>query len=219
MRSVSVKKVMSSMLLTLLLGLFLVSLRPASAEAATVTLTKNNFAVSYVGSTYVGFKFALPYNNIQADVALYENGRLVGKARGTSAASIDYKVKKNKTYFYRVRPVYQGKYVGKWSVRKAFSTIVLKLQQKYSGTSTLKVTVPKMSGVKSVSLQMSTKKDRGFKTWKTVKPGKARSCRRINGKYFEDYKTYYIRAKVNLKNGVACESAYVQNFYFYKRVS
>ena len=217
MKSASVKKVLSSLLLALMLGLFVTSVRPVSAEAATVSLTRKNFSVSYIGSSSVSFKLALPYSDIQGVVQLFENGKLVGKTTASSYATIDYAVKKNKTYFYRVRPIYQGKYIGSWSPRKAFSTVTLKLQQKYGGTRTLKVTVPKMSVVKSVTLLMSTSKTSGYKKWKTLKPGKARSCRSVNGKKFVTGTTYYIRAKVNLKNGTPCESAYVQNYYFYNR--
>ena len=217
MKSMNLRRTVGSLFAVMLLGMFLTVVRPVSAEAETVTLTKKNFAMSYVGSTYVSFNLKLPFNNIQADIALYENTKLVGKTRAYSYGTINYKVKKNKTYFYRVRPVYQGKYIGKWSVRKAFSTIDLKLQQKYGGTRTLKVTVPKMVGVKSVTLQMSTSSDSGFKTWKTLKPGKSKSCRSINGKKFESYKTYYIRAKVKLKNGVSCDTVYSQSFHFYSR--
>lgn len=217
MKSVPVKKVLSSLLLILMLGLFVTTMRPVSAEAETVSLTRKDFAVSYISSSSVSFKLALPYNNIQGVVQLFENGKLVGKTTAYSSATINYAVKKNKTYFYRVRPIYQGKYIGGWSPRKAFSTVMLKLQQKYGGTRTLKVTVPKMSGVKSVTLLMSTSKTSGYKKWKTLKPGKARSCRSVNGKKFVTGTTYYIRAKVNLKNGTPCESAYVQNYYFYNR--
>ena len=108
MKSASVKKVLSSLLLALMLGLFVTSVRPVSAEAATVSLTRKNFSVSYIGSSSVSFKLALPYSDIQGVVQLFENGKLVGKTTASSYATIDYAVKKNKTYFYRVRPILSG---------------------------------------------------------------------------------------------------------------
>ena len=55
MKSMNLRKIVVSLFAVMLLGMFLTVVRPVSAEAETVTLTKKNFAMSYVGSTYVSF--------------------------------------------------------------------------------------------------------------------------------------------------------------------
>ena len=214
-----VRKGMLTLLFAVILGGILTVGAAAKADAAatTVKLARKNFAATNIGKDYVGIQLALPYKDIQAEVRLYEGTKLVGKKTASTYASIDVTVKKNKIYFYRARPVFRNEYVGPWSPRKAFSTMQFKLKNVETADRVLKVTVPKIAGVKSVKLMLSDKNDTGFQKKATLKSGKSKKLKYWKKKQFEYYKTYYLKGKVTLKNGVPCDSAYIQNFHFYRK--
>ena len=215
-----VRKGLLTLLFAVILGGILSAGAAAKTDAATtnVNLTEKNFGATSITTSSVGIKLALPYNDIQAVVRLYQGTKLIGEKTASSYASFDVTVKKNKIYFYRVRPIYKNEYIGPWSPRKAFTTMQFKLKNIETSDRVLKVTVPKISGVKSVKVMLSDKKDSGFKNNATLKPGKSKKLKYYKKKQFEYYKTYYLKGEVTLKNGVPCECAYIQNFHFYRKL-
>lgn len=192
-----------------------------SARAAVTppAIAYKNFGVSYVSKNYVDVTFNTGYSDVKGEVQLCNSGKKVLQVKtGPRTAYFSCKISDNSVYYYRVRPFYEdstgAKNYGPWTKYKAFSTIVLKLK-KSSGRS-FKVKCPKLPKVvKTVNLMMSTARNSGFKKVASVKPGKkSKAIKKLKGKKFVSYKTYYLKPAPVLKDGVFCENAYLNNFYW-----
>ena len=191
-----------------------------SAKAADTppAIAYKNFKVSYVNvkRNSVDVSFNTGYSNVKGEVQLCSSSKKVMQVKtGYHTAFFSCKIKNNSVYYYRVRPYDTNtKVYGPWTKYKAFSTIVLKLK-KASGLS-FKAKCPKLPKVvKSVKVMLSTSKTSGFKKSASVKRGKkSKRISRYKGKSFKYKKTYYVKPVAVLKDGVSCENAYINNFYF-----
>ena len=192
----------------------------ARAADALPAIAYKNFGVSYVSKNSVDVSFNTEYNDVKGEVQLCNSSKKVLQVKtGYRTAFFSCKISDNSVYYYRVRPFYedyktQTTTYGPWTKYKAFSTIVLKLK-KSSGRS-FKVKCPKLPKVvKTVNLMMSTARNSGFKKVASVKPGKkSKAIKKLKGKKFVSYKTYYLKPAPVLKDGVFCENAYLNNFYW-----
>ena len=194
-----------------------------SAKAADTppAIAYKKFGVSYVnvGSNRVSISFDTG-STAWGEVQLCNSSKKVLQTVSASSyASFSCKISKNSVYYYRVRPYFEdyrtgAKTYGPWTKYKAFSTIVLKLK-KASGLA-FKAKCPKLPKVvKSVKVMLSTSRTSGFKKAASVKPRKkSKRISKYKGKRFKYYKTYYVKPVAVLKDGVSCENAYINNFYF-----
>ena len=105
-----------------------------------------------------------------------------------------------------------------WSEPKAFVTATDN-KFKFKGIKNKKacsIKVPKIAGVKNYTVSMSTKRDKGFKKVKTLKPGKKLTMTKFKKKAFKTGKTYYIRIQVKTKKNITCGNYYQGYVYFYR---
>ena len=191
----------------------------ARAADALPAIAYQKFGVSYVSSSLVRVDFITGNGDVKGEVQLCNSGKKVMQVKtAPQSAFFSCKINDNSVYYYRVRPFYVdstgAQIYGPWTKYKAFSTIVLKLK-KSSGRS-FKVKCPKLPKVvKTVNLMMSTANKTGFKKVASVKPGKkSKKIKKFKGKKFASSKTYYLKAAPVLKDGVFCENAYINNFYW-----
>jgi hypothetical protein len=128
------------------------------------------------------------------------------KGFNAAASSVTKTVKANKFYKYRVRPYVQtdnGVKNGKWSDYKAFALPKTTKATMRSGSRKVNLKWSKLNGTGRIKIQVSTKKNSGYKTVSTIK--KASVTKAAVTKYgktkFKKGKTYYIRLVPEAKIG------------------
>jgi len=193
----------------------------AGAEP-TVTLTLNDFV--YDGATTGGFYvyYTMPYTDVYPEIRVFNNAMepVAVKEAGSYKGSVFVPVTlaKNRVYYYQLVPFVRDKgvktYVGAASPMRAICTV--KLQDKSSKRQrNIKLKCPKIAGVKSLKVLMSTNKTTGYRKIGTVRPGKTmKTISKFRGKAFQYWTYYYFRADATLKNGVPCDSLWLQNVSF-----
>lgn len=109
-------------------------------------------------------------------------------------------ISKNKVYYVRVRAIqkinYSQEILGAWSEQRAFVFLKLKAKEheNYStGYEYADITTKKIKGIKKYKVQVSNKRDKKYKTVKTVKAGKKVTVSKYKGKKLKLRKTWYIR--------------------------
>ena len=168
----------SGAVMAFMMTLAVVLFNPVQAQA---DITTSNFAVSYLNLDQGRVSFDLanyPVGNYSAyyDVELYDaNLNLLGSDLdgNITYATINAPLKKNKIYYYRVRPyvrtydtstrAYVKNYLQGWTDYKVFDTIQVKVKLVSKKGKDVRFKAPKVGGVKSVQLYMSTSKSGGYK--------------------------------------------------------
>lgn len=114
-------------------------------------------------------------------------------------SSYVYGLAKNKVYYVQVRTIQEvdgQKVYGNWSERRAvvFLKNKAKERENYSaGYETLTLKTKKIKGIKKYKVQVSKKRDTGYKNVKTIKAGKSITVSHYKGKRMKVGKTWYIR--------------------------
>ena len=124
-----------------------------------------------------------------------------------------FSLSKNTVYYVRYREMdydyASGQtYYSSWSGKLGFCTAKFKLSLIRKGRK-VKYKAPKVAGVKSFRIYVSTKSGSNYKKVKTLKPGKSFKIKKFRGKKIKKYKNYYwfATAKVN-GSYVRCLSGY-----------
>mgnify|MGYP003372472694 CR=1 FL=1 len=128
----------------------------------------------------------------EAYVSRYSNYQFNGYVQG---------IPKNKVVMIRVRAMQRIAYTstytyGNWSEPRA--SVFLKMKAKEyenfrSGYESLLVKTKKIKGIKKYKIQISKKRDTGYKTVKTIKAGKSLKVAKYKGKGLRVGRTWYIR--------------------------
>ena len=153
------------------------------------------------------------------EVVLYNlNKKKVASTTCSFYAAFQGVLKKNKVYYYRTRIIdyKSGEAVTKWSAYHPFTTIQAKkyaLKLKSKKKRTVYVKVPKVKGVSSFNIYVSTKIDSGFKKAKGAKPGQKVTLSKCKGKRIAAGKTYYVR--IVPKVGKKPADGIIAKGYFY----
>ena len=135
-----------------------------------------------------------------------------------------FKFASNTAYKYRVRSYYTNDttkktYYGSWSSYRYFAAPTI------SGSYTtaakgINVTLKKGSGIIKYKVQVSAKKNSGFKTVKTIKVGKKSKytykITKCSGKKLKKGKTYYIRVIPVLKGNKSSDAYGTATVSFYR---
>ena len=208
------KSLLLPVMLVLLFSVAICAAKPVSA-AQKVNLNRSNFYLYYGGSDGVIVKFKLPYSNIQAELAIYLNGRKIKTGISNNYVAYKFTPVKNQIYTYRVRALYNNKPIGKWSKHRAFSTMTYNTSLVSGSSNTVRFSLPKNSKVKSSALYMSVAKNSGYKKVATIKPGGYANVSRFNGSALVRYKDYFHEARITLKSGYPCDSIFIGTFYIY----
>ena len=188
-------------------------------------ITKANFvlgtyAYSVTNSNSLRVSGYAPADANYVEAALFDaNGTLLQTTRcyvssygGYSFSGYFNNLAKNKVYYVATRTIqrvdYQQEVAGNWSeMRMAiFTKCKAKEIENYrSGYESLKIKVPKIKGVKKYKIQVSKKRDTGYKNAKIAKPGKTYTISKCKGKKFKLGKTTYIRVVPVLSNGTTSD--------------
>ena len=215
----SVKTVLLSLFLVCGLLLGISAARPAQA-ATKVKMTRSNFDIYSGGANGVKIGVRFPYTNIEGDLRIYLNGKKVQKkivpaASGITYATFNFTPKKNRIYYYRIRPMYNGQYVGKWTKYRAFTSIDLGASLPDRTRNIIRLTLPKMSGVKYVDLYMSTSNSNAGTKIGRLTPGKSIDVSKYNGSALVRNQNYYFTSKVKLTDGTPCFNIFLKQTYIY----
>ena len=223
MKRETMKRGLVSVILMLAVCFSCMAFRPVTAKAAeTVNVTLNDFL--FDGASNGGFYvyYTMPYTDVYPEIRVFNNKmeQVAVKDgayyKGTSFVSVT--LAKNRLYFYQIVPFIKEKgvkkYVGGASPMRALCTV--KLQDKSSKRQkNIKLKCPKMAGVKSVKVLMSTNKSENYRGIGRVRPGNTmKSISKFRGKAFQYWTYYYFRTEVTLKSGIPCDSIWIQNLYF-----
>lgn len=192
-------------------------------EATVMTdVTTDYFALNgYPYGNTATFIVAIPTDVTGVQLRLYDyKGKQIAYKNAESYYSsrryVDFNVKKNQAYYVRAvsYTIINGQTIfGKLSSPRAFvalNTNSFKAKTKYMNNSTKRfvIKIPKKSklkGIKSFTIYMSKKRDKGYKKYKTVKPGKTITISSFKKKKFRTAKDfYYIRLVPNLTKKVSC---------------
>ena len=184
-------------------------------------MSVSNVAIDYVYSDGRSAGFTIGYNgNYQyTRVGIFDiNGNLVAQSDNLSYALITG-LQPNKLYYYRAQSVSGrgGVATSAWSEPKAFTTILdKKVKVKgVKGEKAFTVKIPKIAGIKNYTVSMSTKRDKGFKKVKTVKPGKKVTITKMKKKSFKFGKTYYIKITPKTNTNLTCGGNRPSTYYVY----
>ena len=149
---------------------------------------------------------------------LTRKGKLVKEAYVKKGCTFR-KLRKNRLYYYRYRFVSYNETSGSyaatssWSVKRAVSTFHIKVKHS-DGEIVFKV--PKTPGIKKYRLYISTRRHRGYKKEKTLKPGTKVRVDNVKGKELVKYKLYFYQITAVTKNGKKAENYYsIYNHYFF----
>lgn len=131
---------------------------------------------------------------------------------------VDFNIKKNQAYYVRAisyNTLNGQTTFGRLSGARAFVNLnqnLFKAKTKYMNNSTKRfiIKIPKKSkfkGVKNFTIYMSKKRDKGYKKYKTVKPGKTITISSFKKKKFRTAKDfYYIKIVPNLTKKVGSDT-------------
>lgn len=190
------------------------------ADRAEAAAPGGTYELNYMSSdkSKVGIKVDI---GGRAEVGLWNaSGKMVQSVECISYAYFT-NLKKNRLYYFRVRGLtydsVQRAYTAStdWSAAKAFVTADYKLTLVSRKSRIVRFKFPKVTGVKSYVLYMSTKEASGYKKVKTVKPGGTYKVSKFKNKSFVYKKNYYYKIVPKLKTGGKA-AAYVDGFYIYK---
>lgn len=158
-------------------------------------------------------------NSYQYEVQLLDYTKKKVIAQDNCALYAFFNLKKNQYYYYRVRATAydytQRSYVpvSDWSYGYGINTAIC--TAKLSGKN-VKIKVPKVKGVKKLSLYMSTNSDKGYKKVKSVKPGKTVLVSKFKKKKLKKRKTYYYNLASNKNETRFKRSFYIDTRYVYQ---
>jgi hypothetical protein len=133
-------------------------------------------------------------------------------------------LKKNRVYACKYRTIAYSSakkgYVATsaWSTTKSFCTAKYKLALSTNASKTVKLTVPKISGIKKYILYMSTSSTSGFKKVASVKAGNTLKVSKFNKKALVYNKNYYYKLVPVRQNGSKL-TAIEGYFYLYQTYS
>ena len=188
-------------------------------EMSLMNVSSYGLSYVYTDGRTAGFDIAYDYDGQYTRIGVFDvNGRLVGQEDALSYALISG-LQPNKLYYYRAQTVSGkgGVATSAWTNPRAFTTILDK-KVKVKGVENKKaftVKVPKVAGIKNYTISMSTKRDKGFKKVKTVKPGKKIKITKMKKKSFKFGKTYYIKITPKTKTNMNCEGNRPSTYYIY----
>ena len=159
----------------------------------------STMTVDSLSATKVGIEFN--DGTYEKEVQLMNrSGKVISTDTCWSYSS--FNLKKNTVYYIRYREMdydyYSGQtYYSSWSGKLGFCTAKFSLKLKKGRK--IKYKAPKVAGVKSFRIYVSTKSGSKYKKVKTLKPGKSFKLKKFRGKKIKKYKTYYwyATAKVN----------------------
>ncbi len=208
--------------LTAMFALCMLFAAGSCVQAADAAPAKSSFSLSGLSSTKTTAYINAP-TAYQSEVALCNaKGTVLQTKQCTLFANATFTgLKKNRLYRYKVRRIAYdsstGTYVAAsdWSTSKAFTTAnyTVKLVSKKSKTVSFKF--PKVSGIKSYVLYMSTSQNKGYKKVATVKPGKTLKISRFKKKAFAYRKNYYYKIVPKATAKVTVDY-YINGFYLYQ---
>ena len=182
-------------------------------------MSVSNVTIHYVYSDGRSAGFDIEYNGNCTRVGIFDtNGNLVAQSDNPHYVLITG-LQPNKLYYYRAQSVSErgGVATSAWSEPKAFTTILdKKVKVKgVKGKKAFTVKLPKIAGIKNYTVSMSTKRDKGFKKVKTVKPGKKVTITKMKKKSFKFGKTYYIKIAPKTNTNLTCEGNRPSTYYVY----
>ncbi len=156
--------------------------------------------VNYISGSRKDVQITFPYNyGYGYEVILYNRWKKpIARTTCNQYATFYGKTSKNGVYYYRSRMLtWAGAPVSGWSGFRPFTTINgkrYKLKIKSKKNRTVKVSVPKIKGVKSYSVYVAPYPNFfGAKKVKTLKPGKSATIGRYRGGKFTWGWTYFVK--------------------------
>lgn len=182
------------------------------ASVLTTKIAKKNFGLDYVYSSSNKLSAGAAYYGTGFEVQVANVGSSKYKKSATSTGSIaTVPYKQNRYLKYRVRAYVDtdaGRVYGSWSDYRAFAEMNGKYTRKY-GAIYFKWT--KMKGTGKIKVQVSTKENSKYKTFKTLK-GSAKSItvNKYGKKKLSRSKYYYYRITPMVKIG----KKYVASDYY-----
>ncbi len=187
------------------------------AEVLSTKIAKKNFGISYVAKSSKTMSVGASYYGSGYEVQLQNAGSSKYNKTGSSTgtyANVSYKA--NRYLKYRVRAYVDtdaGRVYGSWSDYRAFAAMSGKYTPKYKAVA-LKWSKVKGSG--KIKIQVSTKKDSKYKTFKTLK-GSAKSVtvNKYGKKALGSRKWYYVRITPMVKIGkkYVASDYYLQQYF------
>lgn len=199
--------------------LFMVGTHGMEAKALAPAPPESCFSISSLSSSLTTAYFSVEYGSDRVEVSLCD-ANLNQLQTTTCYASASFTgLKKNKLYYYRIRGLMysNGTYtpVTEWSAYKAFATPKPKIKLTSKKSKTVSIKIPKIAGVKKYNVFLSTKKDKGYKKIKSIKPGKTFKISKFKGKAFKFYANYYYRISPVLKK--AATTAPLTGYFLLRR--
>lgn len=189
---------------------------PLVTDITKANFILNTYAYSVSNSNTLRVSGYAPADANYVEAALFDrNGTLLQTTKCYVSSYSNYSfygyfnnLAKNKIYYVACRTIqrinYQQEVPGNWTEKRAAIFIKCKakdIENYRSGYESLKIKVPKIKGVKKYKIQVSKKRDKGYKNVKTAKPGKTYTISKYKGKKFKLGKTTYFRVVPVLSNG------------------
>lgn len=179
-----------------------------TGSSSSFVKNKNTLRVTGVAPTDADYVEVGVYNNKDQLVTSKEEYCF---SNGSFYAYIDG-MKKNTLYYVRVRTIQkvnnQNTY-GNWSEKRAIIFLKNKAKERENytaGYETLTVNTQKIKGVKKYKVQVSKKRDSGYKNVKTIKAGKSITVSHYKGKRMKVGKTWYIRVIPILNSKISVDT-------------
>lgn len=208
----SYMKTNKRVLLTSVLIMALLFLGNVHSQARTTWVSGMNGAGRKLT---VAFKDTSQAKQVQL---LTRKGKLVKEAYVKKSCAFR-KLRKNRLYYYRYRYVSYDeagrtyRAVSSWSVKRPVSTFRIKVKHS-DGEIVFKV--PKTPGIKKYRLYISTRRHRGYKKEKTLRPGTQVRVDEVKGEELVKYKLYFYQIVAITKKGKKAENYYsIYNHYFF----
>lgn len=146
-------------------------------------------------------------NDNYTEVAIYnKNGNFI-ESKIAKTTTYFENLKSNTLYYFTARSIDKdANIISNWSAKSAFCDFkpAIKVPDTYSKTVSFKC--PKISGIESATLYLSTNSKSNFKKVKTIKPGKTYTTATFKGKDFSVNKKYYYKFKIITKSGSIIET-------------
>lgn len=175
------------------------------------------FYVSYLSTDCKTVSFTIKNVSDYSELQVFKyTGKLFKKStRGMHYHNIA-KLKKKKAYYARYRQTdYEGSATSGWSKKLGFVTYNNYKAKLLRSKRWVYYKMPKIKGVKKFKVEISKKRNKGFKKVKNVKPGKKVYLKGFRGKKFKYYKNYYVRITPIVK-GCKNNTSFNDGFYVYK---
>ena len=180
-----------------------------TGAGSTTVKKKNTLRVAGVAPTDADYVEVGVYDNkdqlvTSEEVYCFSNGSFSGYIDGMN---------KNTLYYVRVRTIQKGldgqNTYGNWSEKRAIIFLKNKAKERENytaGYETLTVKTQKIKGVKKYKVQVSKKRDSGYKNVKTIKAGKSITVSHYKGKRMKVGKTWYIRVVPILNSKISVDT-------------